>query len=116
MSTPGTRTFHPGPFIGIAVLLSLIILGLVLLLAERLARHARDISEVGARDAFLVGCGQALALVPGCSRSGTTLTTGMLLGLKREAAAPAPHMSSKALRCTPVPASDHHRISKIARC
>ncbi len=66
---------------------SLIVLGLVLLAAERLARHARDISDVTARDAFLVGCGQALALIPGCSRSGTTLTTGMLLGLKREAAA-----------------------------
>ncbi len=66
---------------------SLIVLGLVLLAAERLARHARDISDVGALDAFLVGCGQALALIPGCSRSGTTITTGMLLGLKREAAA-----------------------------
>jgi undecaprenyl-diphosphatase len=34
-----------------------------------------------------VGCGQALALIPGCSRSGTTLTVGMLRGLTREAAA-----------------------------
>ena len=66
---------------------SLIVLGLVLLAAERIARHARDISDIGPLDAFLVGCGQALALVPGCSRSGTTLTAGMLLGLKREAAA-----------------------------
>jgi undecaprenyl-diphosphatase len=66
---------------------SLIVLGLVLLAAEKLARHARGIADVTARDAFLVGCGQALALVPGCSRSGTTLTTGMLLGLQREAAA-----------------------------
>lgn len=66
---------------------SLIVLGLVLLAAERLARHARDLSDVGPVDALLIGCGQALALVPGCSRSGTTLTTGMLLGLKREAAA-----------------------------
>jgi len=66
---------------------SLVVLGLVLLAAERLARHARDISDLGALDAFLIGCGQALALVPGSSRSGTTLTTGMLLGLKREAAA-----------------------------
>jgi undecaprenyl-diphosphatase len=66
---------------------SLIVLGLVLLAAERIARHARDLSDVSALDAFLIGCGQALALVPGCSRSGTTLTAGMLLGLKREAAA-----------------------------
>jgi undecaprenyl-diphosphatase len=66
---------------------SLVVLGLVLLVAERYARHARDLSEVGARDALLIGCGQALALVPGSSRSGTTITAGMLLGLKREAAA-----------------------------
>jgi undecaprenyl-diphosphatase len=66
---------------------SLVVLGLVLLLAERLARHARGVADVTARDALLVGCGQAVALIPGCSRSGTTITAGMLLGLTREAAA-----------------------------
>jgi undecaprenyl-diphosphatase len=66
---------------------SLVVLGLVLLLAERLARHVREVSDVRWPDALLVGLGQALALVPGSSRSGTTITTGMLLGLKREAAA-----------------------------
>ena len=66
---------------------SLVILGLVLLAAERVARHERHVEDVGARDAFLIGCGQAVALVPGSSRSGTTITTGMLLGLTREAAA-----------------------------
>jgi len=62
-------------------------LGLVLLLAERVARHERRIEDVGPLDALLVGCGQAVALVPGSSRSGTTITTGMLLGFTREAAA-----------------------------
>ena len=66
---------------------SLVVLGLVLLAAEKLATHRRDVADVTATDALLVGCGQALALVPGCSRSGMTLTAGMLLGLKREAAA-----------------------------
>ncbi len=66
---------------------SLVVLGLVLLAAERLARHARTVEDVGAGDALLIGIGQALALVPGSSRSGTTITTGMLLGLRREAAA-----------------------------
>ncbi len=66
---------------------SLVALGLVLLLAERLARHVRDVQEVRLADALLVGLGQALALVPGSSRSGTTITAGMLLGFKREAAA-----------------------------
>jgi undecaprenyl-diphosphatase len=66
---------------------SLVVLGLVLLAAERWARHARGVEDVTARDAVLVGLGQALALVPGSSRSGTTLTAGMLLGFRREAAA-----------------------------
>jgi undecaprenyl-diphosphatase len=66
---------------------SLVVLGLVLLLAERLARHERKVEDVRASDALLIGVGQAVALVPGSSRSGTTITTGMLLGLTREAAA-----------------------------
>jgi undecaprenyl-diphosphatase len=66
---------------------SLIGLGLVLLLAERVARHTRAVEDVGAADALLIGVGQAVALIPGCSRSGTTITAGMLLGLQREAAA-----------------------------
>lgn len=66
---------------------SLVVLGLVLLGAERWARHERGVDDVGAKDAFLIGLGQALALVPGSSRSGTTLTAGMLLGFRREAAA-----------------------------
>jgi undecaprenyl-diphosphatase len=43
--------------------------------------------QVGTRDALLIGLAQALALVPGSSRSGTTLTAGMALGFTREAAA-----------------------------
>jgi undecaprenyl-diphosphatase len=66
---------------------SLVALGLVLLLAERVARHERTVEDVGPLDALLIGVGQALALVPGSSRSGTTITAGMLLGLTREAAA-----------------------------
>jgi undecaprenyl-diphosphatase len=66
---------------------SLIVLGLVLLLAERLALHLRPVESVGVRDAVLVGLAQALALIPGTSRSGSTLTMGMLLGFTREAAA-----------------------------
>ncbi len=66
---------------------SLLAWGLLLLAAERLARHERTVAQVGARDALLVGVGQALALVPGTSRSGSTITAGMLLGFKREDAA-----------------------------
>ncbi|GAO04348.1 undecaprenyl-diphosphate phosphatase [Anaeromyxobacter sp. PSR-1] len=66
---------------------SLVALGLVLLAAERLARHRRRVEDVGPGDALLIGVAQALALVPGSSRSGTTITGGMLLGFTREAAA-----------------------------
>ena len=66
---------------------SLVLLGLVLLLAELYARHVRSVGDVGPWDALAIGAAQALALVPGSSRSGTTLTTGMILGFKREAAA-----------------------------
>jgi undecaprenyl-diphosphatase len=66
---------------------SLVFLGIVLWLAERLARHERRLEEVGVKDATLIGLAQAWALIPGSSRSGCTLTMGMLLGFTREAAA-----------------------------
>lgn len=66
---------------------SLVFLGVVLLLAERLARHERELEEVGVKEAGLIGLAQAWALIPGSSRSGCTLTMGMLLGFTREAAA-----------------------------
>jgi undecaprenyl-diphosphatase len=67
--------------------LSLVGWGLLLLLAERVARHQRTVDDVGLLDALAIGTGQALALVPGTSRSGATITTAMFLGLTREAAA-----------------------------
>lgn len=66
---------------------SLVLLGLLLLLAERLARHERPLEAVGFKEAGLIGLAQAWALIPGSSRSGCTLTMGMLLGFTREAAA-----------------------------
>jgi undecaprenyl-diphosphatase len=66
---------------------SLILLALLLLVAERIARHQRDLTQMTFTDAVAIGVAQALALVPGASRSGTTLTAGLFLGLKRETAA-----------------------------
>jgi len=66
---------------------ALIVLALLLWVAERVASHARGLEQMTFRDAVLVGCAQALALIPGASRSGTTLTGGLLLGLRRETAA-----------------------------
>ena len=66
---------------------ALIVLGLVLLAAERVARHDRPLERITTRDGILIGFGQALALVPGVSRSGATLTVGLFLGLDRPSAA-----------------------------
>ncbi len=56
-------------------------------LADHFAPRARAVEAMGWRDAVLIGLAQALALVPGASRSGVTMTAGRALGLTREAAA-----------------------------
>ncbi|MGB5872709.1 MAG: undecaprenyl-diphosphatase UppP [Bacteroidota bacterium] len=66
---------------------SLIGLALVLWLAEKVSRHTRTIEDITWRDALLIGCAQALALIPGSSRSGTTITAALFLGFTRSAAA-----------------------------
>jgi undecaprenyl-diphosphatase len=71
----------------LTIAFSLVAWGLILLAAERFARHRRTIEDVALGDALAIGTGQALALVPGTSRSGATITTGMALGLRREDAA-----------------------------
>ena len=65
----------------------LIAAGLVLAVADRVGRRVRDLGDVRRRDAVWVGIAQALALIPGTSRSGATITAGLFLGLQREAAA-----------------------------
>lgn len=77
-----------GPFRSLIVIGSAsIFMGLLLGLAEKVAKHGRGLSGIGARDGLLVGFGQAMALIPGCSRSGSTLTVAMLLNMKRDDAA-----------------------------
>ncbi|MDQ3264076.1 MAG: undecaprenyl-diphosphate phosphatase [Myxococcota bacterium] len=66
---------------------SLILLALVLLLVEKLASHRRTIEQMTLKDGVIIGLWQALALIPGSSRSGTTLTGALMLGLRREDAA-----------------------------
>jgi undecaprenyl-diphosphatase len=66
---------------------TLILLGLLLLAAERAARHDRPLERITRRDAIVIGFAQALALVPGVSRSGATLTAGLFLGFDRTSAA-----------------------------
>lgn len=64
-----------------------IVMGLLLLTAEKTAKHTKNISEVAGKDGLIVGLGQAMALIPGCSRSGSTLTFALFLGFKRDEAA-----------------------------
>jgi len=66
---------------------SLIGLAVILAIAERLATFKKNINAVTWWDAIVVGCAQSLALIPGASRSGTTITAGLFLGMTRETAA-----------------------------
>ena len=65
---------------------TLIIFGLILGLADRIGRSEKDLSTLGVRDGVLYGFAQAMALIPGVSRSGATIALGRFLGYKREAA------------------------------
>jgi undecaprenyl-diphosphatase len=67
--------------------IALIALGVVLEVAEKVGRKTREVESLTMKDGILIGCAQACALVPGVSRSGSTITAGLLLGLTREAAA-----------------------------
>ena len=66
---------------------ALIALGLLLLYAEHVSTRSRGIESLTMRDGILIGFSQACALIPGVSRSGATITGGLLLGLDRTSAA-----------------------------
>jgi undecaprenyl-diphosphatase len=65
----------------------LAVFAVVLLLAERLGQKARQIAGAGWGDAVVIGCAQAVSLVPGVSRSGVTITAALARGFRREDAA-----------------------------
>jgi undecaprenyl-diphosphatase len=66
---------------------SLIGLAIILAIAERVAHRNKAIEDIGWGEGLLVGMAQALALIPGSSRSGTTITAALFAGMTREAAA-----------------------------
>lgn len=66
---------------------TLIGFGLLLGWADRVSSKHRELNDLNARDGVLYGLAQALALIPGVSRSGGTITAGLLMGYSREAAA-----------------------------
>lgn len=66
---------------------SLIVMGILLGLADRYARHTKSETDLNTKSAVLFGFGQALALIPGVSRSGATITAGLAMGFRRDVAA-----------------------------
>ncbi len=76
-------------FSPVVVACALIVGGLVILAAEEMQKRVRylTVDDVPPRTGFLIGLGQALALIPGVSRSGATIIAGLLLGLERRTAA-----------------------------
>lgn len=66
---------------------SLIGLAIVLFIAEKVASFKRGMKDLTMKDAIVVGCAQVMALIPGSSRSGTTITAGLFLGIERDVAA-----------------------------
>ncbi|MBK7631611.1 MAG: undecaprenyl-diphosphatase UppP [Ignavibacteriales bacterium] len=69
------------------IAISLIVLAIILAVAEKTARFKKDLKDIAMMDSILIGLAQAVALIPGSSRSGTTITGGLFLGLKRDVAA-----------------------------
>ena len=68
--------------------IAMIFFGIVLYFADRAARsNKRDYGQIGFKDSVAIGTAQAIALVPGVSRSGITMTAALFLGLDRETAA-----------------------------
>jgi undecaprenyl-diphosphatase len=67
--------------------ISLIALAVILFIAEKTAKFKKEIKDITIKDALVIGIAQSFALIPGSSRSGTTITGGLFMGLKRESAA-----------------------------
>jgi undecaprenyl-diphosphatase len=71
----------------VSIAILLLVMGFVLYLADRRGKKWRSLEDVTMMDVFWMGVGQAFAVIPGFSRSGTTITAGLMLGLERETAA-----------------------------
>ncbi|HKJ81666.1 MAG TPA: undecaprenyl-diphosphate phosphatase, partial [Ignavibacteriaceae bacterium] len=66
---------------------SLILLAIILAFAEKTAKFKKEMKDITIKDSLIIGICQSFALIPGSSRSGTTITGGLFMGLKRETAA-----------------------------
>lgn len=77
-------TYFRSPFV---IALASIVFGLLLWWADINAKRIRDVGQIELRDALIIGVAQVLAIIPGTSRSGITMTAGLMLGLDRKSAA-----------------------------
>lgn len=69
------------------IAIALIVMGIILYIVDKNAKNKTDYENLSFKQTFIIGLSQALAFIPGVSRSGITMTTGRLMGVKREAAA-----------------------------
>jgi undecaprenyl-diphosphatase len=96
------------------IALALIVVGLLMWLGERMAVHTREMEQITMGDAIIIGAVQAVALVPGVSRSGITITAGLFRNMTREAAArfsfllSTPIIAGAALTQVPKLLKEHH--------
>ena len=82
------KNFIEGDARGLYVICgALIILAILLYIAEKVTKRKKDFSEITIKDGIIIGLAQALALIPGSSRSGVTITAGLFCGLKRDVTA-----------------------------
>lgn len=71
----------------VVIAIALAVMGIIIYLADKFSKETKTIKKMTLKDAILVGCSQVFALIPGFSRSGTTIAAGRVLGLNRESAA-----------------------------
>ena len=71
----------------IIIAIALIVMGIILYIVDKNAKSSVKYEQMNFKQTFLIGLSQALAFIPGVSRSGVTMTTGRLLGVERESCA-----------------------------
>ncbi len=71
----------------ILIALALSIMGIIIYLADKFGKQEKELSKMNLKEAIIIGCSQVFALIPGFSRSGTTIAAARVLGIKREDAA-----------------------------
>jgi len=66
------------------IAIALIVMGIIIYVVDKKSKSDKDMNQMSIKDALLIGCAQVFALIPGFSRSGTTITASRALGVKKE--------------------------------